>query len=57
MRFLISSVFLTFIFLAHGQKGLVRGFTVNAANNQPLSGVKVFIVELSQGVLSGRLHI
>jgi hypothetical protein len=52
MRFLISSVFLTFIFLAHGQKGLVRGFTVNAANNQPLSGVKVFIVELSQGVLS-----
>lgn len=52
MRFLISSVFLTFIFLAHGQKGLVRGSTVNAANNQPLSGVKVFIVELSQGVLS-----
>lgn len=55
MRFLFTSFLLTFALLSFGQKGVVRGFTVNATNNQPLSGVKVFIAELSKGTLSDSL--
>jgi len=53
-------IFLPFLLLlsfsaVFAQKGIVRGITVNAANNQPLSGVKVFMVEISQGVISDSL--
>ncbi|MFM7723654.1 MAG: TonB-dependent receptor [Bacteroidota bacterium] len=55
MRFLFSGLLSTIVLLSFAQKGVVRGFTVNAANNQPLTGVKVFIVELSKGTLSDSL--
>ena len=55
MRFLFTGLLTTIVLLSFAQKGVVRGFTVNAANNQPLTGVKVFIVELSEGALSDSL--
>jgi hypothetical protein len=55
MRHLFTVLFSTLVLLSFAQKGVVRGFTVNATNNQPLSGVKVFIVELSKGTFSDSL--
>lgn len=55
MRKFAALLMLALPFVISAQKGLVRGFTVNSANNKPIEGVKIFVVEISQGAISDSL--
>ena len=51
MKFIILLSFMIPLVML-SQNGIVRGSAVNAANNAPIAGVKIFIVEASIGAIS-----
>ncbi len=51
MKFLILLSFMIPLVML-SQNGIVRGSAVNSANNAPIAGVKIFIVEASIGAIS-----
>jgi len=55
MKFIILLSFMIPLVML-SQNGIVRGSAVNAANNAPIAGVKIFIVEASIGDLQWGLR-